>query len=506
MSARSDLLGRTVPIAVGQWRPWLPALGVLGMALVAMGIMFTTEVLAAVRTWDRSSAYNHCWLVLPVAGWLAWTRQEGLAGVAPTPIPLVAILALAGAMVWLVMERLGVMEGRQFAALGLIWVLALAVLGWRVCAAMAAPLAYLVFLVPFGEFATPWLQDVTLWMIVLGLRALDITHHVDGLLIEIPAGAFLVAEACAGLRFLIASLAFGALYALVMFRSPGRRVLVMVLAFVVPLVANGFRALGIVLLGHHLGSAEAAAVDHVVYGWVFFSLVLVLLTLAGLPFRQDGAGQASLAAAVPLHPIPRIHGRGLSRLVLAAGLTLGLASIGPLIAAGLETGASRPAEEAVALTAPAGCQTQGMALRCGDYLVNARLVTFEPGGTWTKVATSRRRALGEADDEAFIFAVRTPSMQWQGRQSAEQGGLVAAGAWLGGQPVGDGLRTRATHAWQALWGMGSLPVLVIVTLLPIADGAAHDASRMEERRIMQAVLAAQEAGLASLAAQRSLRP
>ena len=62
--------------------------------------------------------------------------------------------------------------GFSLAAMGMLWVLVLAVLGWRVSRAMAAPLLYLVFLVPFGEFATPRLQDLTAWMIEIGLGVL----------------------------------------------------------------------------------------------------------------------------------------------------------------------------------------------------------------------------------------------------------------------------------------------------------------------------------------------
>ncbi|MDB5415388.1 MAG: exosortase, partial [Rubritepida sp.] len=288
----SAVPGHPQGIALPRLAGWRSALVVLGLGLVALGVLFANEVASAIDTWDRSTAYGHCWLVLPIAAWLAWTRREALAGLMPEPMPLAALLAVGGAFAWLVMERLGVMEGRQFAALGLVWVLVLATLGWRIGWAMAAPLAYLVFLVPFGEFATPLLQNITLEMILLGLRLFGIPHHADGMVIEIPEGVFLVAEACAGLRFLIATIAFGALYALVMFRSPWRRLMVMLLAVVVPLVANGIRALGIVLLGHHIGNAEAAAADHIIYGWGFFSVVLLLLVLAGLPFRQDAAEAA----------------------------------------------------------------------------------------------------------------------------------------------------------------------------------------------------------------------
>ncbi|WP_270938827.1 exosortase A, partial [Falsiroseomonas oryzae] len=268
---------------------WRPTLILLALGVAGLGYLFADEVAAAVRIWDSSAAYNHCWLVLPIAIWLAWQRRDRLRGMQPRPAPLFALLGIPAGLAWLLAERLGIMEGRQLTALGLFYVLMLSVLGWRICLAIASPLIYLVFLVPFGAFATPALQKITAWMIDVLLDATSIPHYVDDLIIETPAGVFLVAEACAGLRFLIAALAFGALYAMVMFRSPGRRALVMVLALVVPIVANGFRAFGIVLLGHYLGSAEAAAADHIIYGWVFFSFVMLLLIVIGLPFREDGA-------------------------------------------------------------------------------------------------------------------------------------------------------------------------------------------------------------------------
>src|SRR5581483_9036774 len=93
--------------------------------------------------------------------------------------------------------------------------------------------------------------------------------------------------ACAGLRFLIASIAFGTLYSCLIYRSFTRRALFMLASVIIPIIANGFRALGIVVLGHVLGSAQAAAADHILYGWLFFSIVILLLIMAGLPFRED---------------------------------------------------------------------------------------------------------------------------------------------------------------------------------------------------------------------------
>ena len=180
--------------SVTDLRAWLPAVLAFGAGLALLGVLFAEEVIAAVRIWESSTAYNHCWLVLPIAIWLGWTRRSRLTNLSPRPMPVAALLMVGVGVAWLLAERLGIMEGRQFAVVGSVWVLALAVFGWRICRAMAGPLAYLIFLVPFAEFMTPVLQDATLVFIEVGLRLLDIPHYVDGLVIvdanELRVGEF----------------------------------------------------------------------------------------------------------------------------------------------------------------------------------------------------------------------------------------------------------------------------------------------------------------------------
>ena len=248
-----------------------------------------------------STAYNHCFLVIPIAFYLLWDRRAALVGVPRQLMPTALLLGVPLAAVWLVSERLGIMEGRQLAAVSFVEVLFLAMLGKRLWWAVAGPLLYLYFLVPFGEFLTPGLQDITTFFIRHGLEILGVPAYIDGYVIEIPQGTFFVAEACAGLRFLIASTAFGCLYTLLMYRSPLRRGVFILVSILVPIIANGLRAIGIVYLGYILGSAEAAAVDHILYGWIFFSLVILLLIALGLPFREDevSTGSASRFVEAP---------------------------------------------------------------------------------------------------------------------------------------------------------------------------------------------------------------
>src|SRR3546814_18598528 len=82
-------------------------------------------------------------------------------------------------------------------------------LGVRVSAGLLFPLAYLVFLVPAGEELVNVLQTITAG-ITVGLTHLSgIPAKIAGVFIDTPAGLFEVAEACSGVKLLIAMTAFG---------------------------------------------------------------------------------------------------------------------------------------------------------------------------------------------------------------------------------------------------------------------------------------------------------
>jgi exosortase A len=473
------------------WRPTLIALALGTLAWLAL---FHAEAAHAIHVWETNTAYNHGWLILPVALYLFWVRRARLAVLIPAPTPVFALLALPIGLAWLVAERMGIMEGRQLTAVALLLVLVLAVVGWRVAKAFAAPLSYLFFLVPFGAFTVPALQTLTAQMIDVMLDFTGIPHYVDDLLIEIPAGSFYVAEACAGLRFLIAAIAFGALYAFEMFRSPGRRIIVMILAVTVPIIANGFRAFGLVMLGHWWGSAAAVEADHVLYGFVFFSIVIVLLILAGLPFRED-----TRSLTMP-EPSPPPSGRVPAWAAAAAVLAVTATPAGAV--ALLDRAAGAPESVPVALVPAAGCVAlPDGALDCGGIRFAARLLVFAPRVNWDAVAETRFRLAGAHSDQDVTFSVPIAGGgAWRARQPKREQGGVAVAAWLDGRAVGDGVRTRATQALRMLESGANRPPVIAV--VEFRASGAEDLTR--ERSLLREILPLQGDGLAAEAARRSL--
>jgi exosortase A len=465
----------------------------LGLGLLLLGVVFNVEIAAAVQIWIQSTAYNHCFLVLPIAAFLWWERRADIAGLTATPMPRAVLLGMPIAAVWLVAERLGIMEGRQLAAISFVELLFLAVLGSRFWWAVSGPLLYLVFLVPFGEFVTPNLQDITTLFIRHGLELLGIPAFIDGNIIEIPQGTFLVAEACAGLRFLIASIAFGCLYALLMYRSPVRRGVFIVISIIVPIIANGLRGFGIVYLGYLLDSAKAGAADHLIYGWLFFSLVIGLLIAAGLPFRQDGAPPSPhrLTASPPISAR-----RGLFAM---SALVVVLAAIGPIASAGLAitngVPVSLPDSIAVgsdcaivagALADPHATRVRTQRVTCGDIAIDMTWEAFPPRVTAGPVLLERHRLCRQAETESLIETwlpdTDDQHRAWRILRSDEPASIVAASIWIDGRPSRPGLSMRLRMALDSLFGSAYAPMLMTAapaaawqTMTPVARQRA-DAS------------------------------
>ncbi|HEY0418843.1 MAG TPA: exosortase A, partial [Acetobacteraceae bacterium] len=472
-----------------------PAL-VLGLGV--FGLLFAEEIVAAVRVWNASTAYSHCFFVIPIAAYLAWDRRHLAAGLPVVPMPVAALAALPLGLAWLAAERVGIMEGRQLVLISLVQVLLLGVLGWRLWWALSAAFLYLFFLVPFGAFLTPALQHITAGFIPVGLNMLGIPNYVDDLLIDIPEGRFFVAEACAGLRFLIASIAFGVLYASLIYRSPAKRAAFIAASMVIPVIANGFRALGIVVLGHVLGSAEAAAADHILYGWMFFSIVILLLVLAGMPFREDTAPRLPAIGPPPASP---------ARSPVFAGLAVAaLSAAGPAAAALLDHAVGSTPSLA-GLAAPAGCADApadardpvqpGVVTRrfvCQENGFVVSVAAFAPGINPGRILGAIRQATAEGlAEEAETSTLTVPNLEpssWRLVSTSEPYRMTAAALWVDGVPSGLGISMRLHQARNNLVGASHAPVLVTVSMQQTR--AANDPEeRQRAREAMQRFLDSQ---------------
>ncbi|WP_324780150.1 exosortase A [Thiobacillus sedimenti] len=344
MSALPDTLPAAAPR--GTWPLYG---GVTALVLLALAAIFWPTFHAMAAIWERSETFAHGYLIFPISLWLIWRKREALARVRPRP-DLRGLVLLAGAgAAWLLADAGSVAVVAQYAFVAMLVAAVWILLGEAFLRAAFFPLMFLFFAVPMGEFLIHPLMNVTADFTVSMLRATGIPVYREGTFFSIPSGNWSVVEGCSGLRYLIASVTLGVLYAYLSYRSFKRRLLFSLAAMVVPVFANSGRAYLIVMIAHLSDMKLALGVDHYIYGWVFFGIVMLLLFWVGSFWREDDL-------PMPAQPSPQRNAapeRGTGRPLLPVALAaLVLAGLWPVYAHWLET---RPLPNLPALAVqPAG--------------------------------------------------------------------------------------------------------------------------------------------------------
>ncbi|MFQ5348535.1 MAG: exosortase A, partial [Rhodothalassiaceae bacterium] len=305
-----------------QWK-WALGLFALIVAFV-LGLHFDA-LSSMVAVWLGSRTYNHGFLIPPIALWLVWQRRETLLQEVPRP-------AFSG-LLWLgaaaVLAQLGhLAQANTVEHFALVLMLEGAVVtsfGWRLARRLAFPLFYLFFMVPFGDFAIEPMQELTARATTIFVRASGVPIYLENWVMVIPGGAFLVAEACSGVRFLIATIALGVLMSHLFFTRGWKRALFVLLSVLVPIGANVVRTYGIVMLAYFSDFKIAVGVDHIVYGFIFLSIVLLILIGIAYAMRDPEAagpvGGPVTAAASPA------AGAGIRAPFVALGAVLVLLAV-----------------------------------------------------------------------------------------------------------------------------------------------------------------------------------
>jgi exosortase A len=286
-------LSQALPQAGGEWKRSLTQLTIAWLAILAL---FWRDAADMAEIWWNSSTFNHCLLIIPILWWLVDQRKGELAKLDPRTWALPLFWLAAGALGWLLGDAGGLALARHAGLVMLLQGSAALLLGPAVTRGLLFPLFYMFFLVPFGEEFVPLLQTITAKMCMWLLSLTGIPAHIDGIYIATPTALFRVAEACSGVKFLVAMVALGALIANVCFKSWPRQIAFMAACIIIPIIANGLRAFGTIYIAHHGNLEFAASFDHVVYGWVFFGIVIALVMAAGWPFFDRAAEEPAIDA------------------------------------------------------------------------------------------------------------------------------------------------------------------------------------------------------------------
>lgn len=392
--------------------PMTPSAAALaaGAVVAIVLLLFWPTTASMIEIWRHSDTFQHCFLVVPIALWLIWGERARLAATSLRPFwPGLLALGAAGAA-WTFGQLASAQVISHFALIAMVPAVIATVFGFGWLRVLWFPLAFLFFAVPFGEALVPLLMDWTADFTVAAMRLSGVPVYREGMHFVIPSGNWSVIEACSGIKFLIASLMAGSLYAWLMYRSPARRLGFMVASIVVPLLANWLRAYAIVMIGHISNNRLMTNEDHIVFGWILFGAIMLLMYWLGARWRED-------QAAAPAGPA---IARWSSGTVGAAAAALLMLVAWPPLAAALMRPASDAAPGTFVLPQAAGSWRLVPSPATEwtpeiDGATESHVLTFERDGHLVQlfVAVFRNQTQAAQIATASNQMVRTTSERWK---------------------------------------------------------------------------------------------
>ncbi len=265
---------------------WTFPLILLSIILIVTIIAFYHTAQSIVEIWYRSDTFAHGFLIVPIVVWLIFEKRKQLLlsnpGFDKTVLLIIPIISL----IWLLSRLIGVAVVEQFSFVSIIILQIWALLGRDVFKILLFPLLFLFFSVPVGEDLVQPMIEFTADFTVGLLRLTGIPVFREGTFFSLPSGNWSVVEACSGVRYLIASVTLGVLYAYLTYQKLYKRIIFIAFSILIPIIANGLRAFMIVMIGHFSGMKLATGVDHIIYGWVFFGIVISIMFIIGAWWRD----------------------------------------------------------------------------------------------------------------------------------------------------------------------------------------------------------------------------
>jgi exosortase len=263
--------------AAARRRAWL-ATACLVAATIAV---FAPVLYYMLIHWRIKPDYSHGFLVAPLAVYFAWERRRRLAR---TPIEPSwwGLVPLALGTLALAIGRLGVeLTAMRTAFVLTVIGMVLLLLGTRVFRVLAFPLLFLFLMVPLPQslvnvIAFP-LQLTAADLAVGSLHAIGVPALREGNIIHLASTELFVAEACSGLRSLMALGTLAVVFAYFFRRHPAERVLIVLSAIPIAILVNAFRVGLTGYLTHQFGKAAADGVIHQTEGFFTFGLAFALL-------------------------------------------------------------------------------------------------------------------------------------------------------------------------------------------------------------------------------------
>jgi exosortase len=233
--------------------------------------------------WASDPQYSHGFLVPVFALVILWARRDRLQIEQLAPSWWGLAFLLSGLLLWLGGAHIYLESVEAFSLLPTLAGLCVLVGGWAALRWAWPALAFLGFMLPLpfqvDQFLAQPLRRVATACSTYLLQLLGFPALAEGNVILIGELRLGVADACSGLGMLVTFFALATAMALVIRRSLADRVVLVVSAIPIALIANILRITATAAAHATPGSTAATGWLHDVSGWLMMPLALGLLGL-----------------------------------------------------------------------------------------------------------------------------------------------------------------------------------------------------------------------------------
>lgn len=294
------ILGTRFPFSsISPSLPPAPAAAALACA-GGFAVVYAPVLAGLARQWWTDPDYSHGLLCAPLAVGLAIGRRRSLAAAAKAPRTVGLAFAVASLLL-LVVGRLGAELFLTRASL--VGVLAGAVvflLGWRHLRMLAFPFALLLLSIPLPAVmvtqVTLPLQLVASASAEVMLNAAAIPVLRDGNVLVLPNATLQVAEACSGIRSLVALFAAALIGARLAEDRIWARAAILAMALPVAVLMNAVRVVATAAGTYWLDPRAVEGLAHEALGFATFALAIGLLASGARVLRGLWPPETGLAA------------------------------------------------------------------------------------------------------------------------------------------------------------------------------------------------------------------
>jgi len=309
-------------------KAWRSAGISLVLLLLLTLVLYQHTVLYLTGKWNQLDIgeYAHGYLVLAISAYLIVNNRRALLNLAPC-LEYRALFGVAAAsMLWMVAALVNVEMVQSVGLLFLVLFIVWAALGNQIIRVLAFPVLFIGFAIPIWFPLSPILQNLTADVVFGMIRLISVPAMRQDNMIMLPAGTLSVEEACSGLRYLLAALTLGTLYAYMNYSSLRSRIIVVLIAAGAAILVNMVRVFIVVYLAYTTEMQHPLVDDHLSLGWYLFGGLVVILLVVDARLNRGGALPESDVVSVIDEASPDVRKKPLRYyLVFVAGVSITVA-------------------------------------------------------------------------------------------------------------------------------------------------------------------------------------